>query len=80
MGCLSISYASSGSVRTSLILDDGKKLKAMHTFKVSFDMLVRDNIKEPDFGSVLHVTTNKGQTIRLFFSAEGVVSYACCDN
>lgn len=55
------SHAAPAFERTSLFLDQGLPFSVKNDFLLSFRMLVRSN--EPDYGSILHLKTDNGQTI-----------------
>lgn len=55
------SHAVPAAERSSLFLDDGLPFSVQNEFALSFRMFVRSN--EPDYGSILHLTTDVGQTI-----------------
>lgn len=55
------SHAVPAAERTSLFLDEGLPFSVQNEFTLSFQMFVRSN--EPDYGSILHLKTDVGQTI-----------------
>ncbi len=60
--------------RTTLSLEDGKPYPVKDNLVISFYMLVRD--REPDFGSILHLTTNENQVIHFsLMAADGHLNY-----
>ena len=60
------SHSVPGTERTSLVLNGGKTFAVEESFKVEFEMWVR---QEPMFGGILHLSTNDNQFFHFVFAA-----------
>ncbi|MDR2806465.1 MAG: hypothetical protein LBB85_12700, partial [Dysgonamonadaceae bacterium] len=61
------SYADLGHNRTSLILDNGDRLKMKDETTLTFDMYIR---KDLEFGYIVNIVSDSGDKISLNFSAD----------
>lgn len=61
------SHAVPAAERSTLYLDDNQPFSVTNDFSISFQIYIRAN--EADYGSILHLKTDKGQLIRFSFVA-----------
>ena len=61
------SHAVPAAERSTLYLDDNQPFSITNDFSISFQIYIRAN--EADYGSILHLKTDKGQLIRFSFVA-----------